>query len=104
MLDKPKKSELWQIILSSQVPGQIRNVFTKKDCILLLFSITEVDSSLGRSAVFEKNAERYRNFDSDEGQVMLVEQRNIFTFRLSNFNIWSLAAENIGGVGHMSYS
>ena len=66
--------------------------------------MTETEWSLGRSAVFEKNSVRHRNFDYDEGQVMLVEKKDVFTFRLKNYNIWSLASENIGGVGHMSYS
>ena len=55
LLDKPNKTELWQKILSSQIPGQISNVYTKRDWILILFSTTEVNWALGRSPVFEKS-------------------------------------------------
>ena len=70
----------------------------------MLFTITDKEWSLGRNPVFEKNSVRHRNFDYDEGMVMLIEQKDIFTFRLKNYNIWSLASENTGGVGHMTYS
>ena len=87
------------------MPGQIRNVYTKNDWILLLFTITEMDWSMGRNAVFEKNSLKHRNFDYDNNKekVTLVAHKDVFTFRLKNYNIWSLASENFGGVGHMSY-
>ena len=41
--DKEKTRELWAEIFSSTVSGQISNVYTKKDLILLLYSLCEVD-------------------------------------------------------------
>ncbi len=67
MIDKPSKTELWQKILASQVPGQIRNVFTKRDLILIFYSIAEKGWSLGRNAVFEKNSDKHRNYNYDQG-------------------------------------
>ena len=39
-LDKDKHKQLWMRILSSQVPGQVKNVYTKKDAILLLYTVS----------------------------------------------------------------
>lgn len=51
-LDKTKHSELWQKILSDQIPGTIKNVYTKKDFMLLLYTITGLDWAIGRNAIF----------------------------------------------------
>ena len=51
-LDREKTRSLWSNILSSVVPGQIRNVYTKKDLILILYSICEIDESVGRNIIF----------------------------------------------------
>ena len=51
-LDREKTRALWSNILSSVVPGQIRNVYTKKDLILILYSICEIDESVGRNIIF----------------------------------------------------
>jgi len=44
-LDRDKTKELWSNILSSVVAGEIRNVYTKKDLILILYSLCEADFS-----------------------------------------------------------
>jgi len=103
LLDKQKNGELWQRILSSQVPGQIKNVFTKRDLILLLYTFSEKGWSLGRNPVFEINSEKHRNFNYDKGEEMLVAPKELTTFRLTNFNLWSLASDDIGGIGHTNY-
>jgi hypothetical protein len=51
-LDKSKHTQLWQKILSDQIPGTIKNVFTKKDFMLLLYTITGLDWAIGRNAIF----------------------------------------------------
>ena len=44
-LDRDKSKELWSNILSTVVAGEIRNVYTKKDLILFLYSLCEADVS-----------------------------------------------------------
>jgi hypothetical protein len=61
-LDNPKNSQLWNSILSAQVAGQIKNVFTKRDLVLLLYSASEVDCAVGRSACFTEKSPAGRNF------------------------------------------
>jgi len=51
-LDKPKHKELWTQILTDTVPGTIKNVYTKKDAILLLYQISQVDYAIGRNPMF----------------------------------------------------
>ena len=51
-LDRDKTKQLWATILSTVIPGEIRNVFTKKDLILLMYSICETDHSAGRNKLF----------------------------------------------------
>jgi hypothetical protein len=103
LLDKSKNAEIWQRILFRQVPGQIKNVYTKRDMILLFYSFAEKGWSLGRNAIFEKNSDKHRNFVYDEGDELLVEKQDLNTFRLLNYNLWSLASDDIGGIGHTNY-
>ena len=51
-LDRAKSKELWATILSSVISGEVKNVFTKKDYILLMYSICETDQSAGRNKLF----------------------------------------------------
>ena len=45
-LDKDEaKLHKWSTILSEIINGEIRNVYTKKDAILVLFQVCEVSSS-----------------------------------------------------------
>ena len=37
--DKSKNQELWQKIFHTQIVGQIKNTYTKKDLILILFTL-----------------------------------------------------------------
>ena len=53
-MDRDKTKELWAEIFSTTVPGQIKNVYTKKDMILMMYSICETDASQGRNDVFKK--------------------------------------------------
>ena len=53
-LDKQKNRDLWADILSSQVPGVVKNVYTRKDAILLLYSAAEFDYAIGRNAMFAR--------------------------------------------------
>lgn len=51
-LDREKTKGLWSNILSSTVAGEIRNVYTKRDLILIMYSICETDTSAGRNKIF----------------------------------------------------
>ena len=44
-LDRDKTKLLWSGILSTIIAGEIKNVLTKKDLVLLLYSICETASS-----------------------------------------------------------
>ena len=85
------------------MPGQITNVYTKRDLILMLYSFAEKGWSLGRNAVFEENSGIYRNFKYDKGSESLVAPHELVTFSLTNYNLWSLASDDIGGIGHTNY-
>ena len=54
VLDKPKIEQRWVNIFASTVSGTIKNVYTKWDVILLLYSASQFDHSLGRNKVFYK--------------------------------------------------
>ena len=54
VLDKPKIEQRWVNIFASTVSGTIKNVYTKWDVILLLYSASQHDFSLGRNPVFNK--------------------------------------------------
>ena len=51
-LDKQKNRDLWATILNCQIPGVVKNVYTRKDAILLLYSVAEFDYAIGRNAIF----------------------------------------------------
>lgn len=99
-LDKSKHTQLWQKILSDQIPGTIKNVYTKKDFMLLLYTITGLDWAIGRNAIFiQKTA--VRNFALDNGTELVVSQSA--SFKLKNYDLKSLASESCSVVGHTNY-
>ena len=52
ILDKAKHKALWTQILSQSVAGPIKNVYTRKDAILLLYSVSQFDWAIGRNPMF----------------------------------------------------
>ena len=69
----------------------------------MLYSFAEKGWSLGRNAIFEENSDKHRNFNYDKGPEQLVASDDVVTFRLTNLNLWSLASDDIGGIGHTNY-
>ena len=61
VLDKAKHKALWTMILSQSIPGSIKNVYTRKDAILLLYSISEFDWAIGRNPMFVKQTKGVRS-------------------------------------------
>jgi hypothetical protein len=54
VLDKPKSEQLWIKVFANTINGTITNAYTKSDAILILYSASQVDLSLGRNPVFER--------------------------------------------------
>jgi len=100
--DKTKHSELWQNIFSSQIPGSIKNVYTKKDMILLLYSAGERDSAIGRNALFVDESPKVRNLaNPDKTSVyekLVCEQ----AFCLYNYDLSNMGTDFLG-IGHADY-
>lgn len=80
-LDKQKSCQMWQTILSRQVPGQIKNVYTKRDLILLLYTLAESDWALGRNATFDGKVVGARNFSYDKLNQQVVSDEVCFAFK-----------------------
>jgi|ABSN01.1.fsa_nt_gi hypothetical protein len=56
-IDKPDKAKTrvkMSEVFSQVVAGEIKNVYTCKDKILLLYNACELDFAMGRSDVFDK--------------------------------------------------
>ena len=107
-MDKNKTCELWSNILSATVPGQIRNVYTKKDLILILYSLCEVDESVGRNVIFTEQflGEKRTNLLAQEElnqNLPAVASETDMAFSLRNFNIWALESQAFLGIGHCQY-
>jgi hypothetical protein len=88
---------LWQRIFSNQVPGQIKNVYTKSDYILLLYSFAESDWAIGRNPIFEKMLKGSRNLSvmkDDEPAISDLE-----CIRVRNYDIKEVTNQ----IGHLKY-
>jgi hypothetical protein len=81
------------------VPGKIKNVFTKRDLILLIYTATERDYAIGRNPVFVSRD--CRNPAYDEGGEPMVSDTP--SFWLKNFDLQSLGHDSVMGVGHTDY-
>jgi hypothetical protein len=55
------KEDYWVKVFSNTVNGTIKNVYTWKDLILILFLLSERKSSIGRKAIMKKRKENYKN-------------------------------------------
>jgi hypothetical protein len=66
------------------VPGQIKNVYSKKDYILLLYSCSEGDFAIGRNSVFTKMISG-RNFSNDQGGEPDIAEGDAFA--LKNYDL-----------------
>ena len=107
-IDRPKSRELWAQILSSILSGEVKNVYTKKDLILLLYSMCETAFSQGRSTVFERRmlGSRRTNLHAEEESYqsdLVIASEDDWAFRLRNYNIWSLKSSSFFGLGHLQY-
>ena len=51
-MDRDKTKMLWMDILGSVIAGEIKNVHTTNDWILIYYSICEAEESQGRSAIY----------------------------------------------------
>ena len=99
-LDRDKSREQWSTILSQIIPGEIKNVYTKKDLVLLLYSASEQGKSTGRNNIFPEpflGAKR-TNLLAEGGQntknkLPAIASPGDLAFSLRNFNIWSLDSD-----------
>lgn len=72
--------------------------------ILLMYSASEIDWTIGRNAVFTESKGKGcsgRNFDYDMGDEELVTDK--ISFSLKNYDLQYLAHESYFGVGHTDY-
>ena len=104
-LDREKTKFLWANILSTVLPGEIKNVYTSYDWILLYYSMCEHEKSQGRNKIyFEPYVEEQRtNLLADYGRVghlPAVASPEEHVFRLRNYNIKGLGTSSIG---HLAY-
>ena len=56
-IDKPDKAKTrFKIaeVFSHVVAGEIKNVFTNKDWVLLLYNVCEIDLAMGRTDVYDE--------------------------------------------------
>lgn len=107
-LDRAKTRHLWTSVLSTVVAGEIKNVRTKKDLILILYSICETTESQGRNDIFNSQfvEARRTNLLADRERSLelpAVAQVGDTAFRLRNFDLWSLPSKNLIGIGHLQY-
>ena len=101
-------------ILSETIPGQVQNVYTAKDLILILYSISQTDWAMGRNPMFvkQKQGERENMIEEDPNKaefasLSVVAQPHQQPFTVKNYSIWSLNPGHdknyILGIGHMQY-
>ena len=98
------KPDKWHKILASQVVGQFTNVYTKRDLLLLLYTVSEHDWAAGRNRQLEKcSQDGGRNFSQDTGKEPVVS-REPYSFRLKNFDLMSLVCtQDYFSTGHTDY-
>ena len=102
----PATTLKWGKIFSETISGSIRNVHTKKDMILLLFSATQLRYSAGRNQVMEKSSEGLINTSENINNLpVVIEGKDVFS--LKNYDISGLPCEiatiKILGIGHNDY-
>ena len=72
--------------------------------ILLMYSASELDCTIGRNAVFTESTSKEcsgRNFDYDKGDEVMVTDK--VSFSLKNYDLQYLAHKSYFGVGHTDY-
>jgi len=97
---------VWSKIFSQTINGSIRNVYTKKDMILLLYTSSQLRYSTGRNQVMAEASEGLINTTlSNESTPVVIEKRDVFS--LKNYDISGLPCEiatiKILGIGHNDY-
>ena len=96
---------MWVRIFSHSVNGTIKNVYTWKDLILLLYMMSEKRKSIGRRAIMKNRKENLKNkelLSKDE----LVVYSNDGCFELKNIDlspIINLSKQDLSSLGHFYY-
>ena len=113
--DKKKTLQRMAMVFHSVIKGEIKNVHTDKDLILVLFyTPCELDYAMGRNAAFVKQFEtvKHRRVRTNlHGEVsknlheFAVAQPDDNVFRMKNYDIYSLGGGwwIFGGIGHLTY-
>ena len=104
VLDKAKIEQRWVSVFSQTISGTITNAYTKSDAILLLYSASQVDYSLGRHPVFSKKTIVRKNLLTNlETEEACVAGKDELVFRLTNRNINECKSGLKLGIGHTDY-
>ena len=107
-IDRDKTKLLWADILGSVLPGEIKNVYTTNDWILIYYSACETEQSQGRNSVYTKQLiddRRTNLLADDEGfsDLPAVAGAGELVFRLRNYSIKGLGSSSRFGLGHLEY-
>ena len=110
IMDKKKSEELWSKIFATSVSGLITNAYTKGDAILLLYSASQIDYSLGRHPIYTKKRTdgQRRNLNlelsgEESGILPAVADSTDLVFKLNNYNVGDIKSGLRLGIGHTDY-